>query len=98
MVSNNLMSLMRLTIRHWSGDHAQGVLLVAAGLTMRVAVQGQRDAVEYHFSGGQWFAESGGLVEIDCRAVPLGPQSESPQGTFTIDRPRAGGDTSSWRN
>lgn len=61
-----------MTITYFSGKKAEGVLLAARGLEMRVAVKGHRDAAEFRFRGGLWFAEEGDPVEVDFPDLPSG--------------------------
>ena len=78
------------------------MLLAERCLTMRVAVRGCHDAVEFRFRGGQWFGEAGDLVEITFHEATLEserdrqswPEQARPISLSAI----AGGDIRKWLN
>ena len=57
---------MRMVIRYRSGLRAQGVFLAAGRDCMRVAVESQRDTVEFNCVHGAYYAENGETVEIEA--------------------------------
>jgi hypothetical protein len=56
---------MRLLIRELDGSARTAMFLGVVGNTLRVALPGSDDAVEYRWAGNQWRDESGTLVEIE---------------------------------
>jgi hypothetical protein len=71
-----MLHMMRLKITSWTGAEWTGIQLSAVGSSMRVAVPGCDDATEFHFRGGQWFAENGDPAQIEFQDSDLEQEAE----------------------
>jgi hypothetical protein len=61
---------MRMTIRYPSGVRSEAVLLAANRERMRVAIESQRDTVEFHQVDSCWHTEKGIEIEIET-LIPI---------------------------
>ncbi len=83
---------MQITITTRTGSIYAGILMAVSGPTLRVAVRGFDDVVEFRLQGGQWFSETGELVEIKVCTSTDDAGAESPYSGMTgvgADPPRA---------
>ena len=67
---------MQIEILTLSGSTLEGVILSVSATTMRVAISGCDDAVEFRFHGGIWFWEGRAPVEIQLYERPYGYDAE----------------------
>ncbi len=56
---------MRLALRFADGSLRPAIMLITIGARMRASLPGCDDAMEFRFEDGQWFGETGNLVDIE---------------------------------
>ena len=61
---------MLMTIRYQNGLRVEAVLLAANRERMRVAIESQRDTIEFHKLDASWFTEAGSAIEIEA-LIPM---------------------------
>jgi hypothetical protein len=88
-----------MVIRYADGSYVEGVIYRLEGATMRAAIAGIDDAVEYTLIHDQWISETGLTVTLEF-PIEIGMDLFQVMPRTTADREArcaAGGDCVLWR-